>query len=390
MPNTLTELMQTQILPPALKVLREACRMPMLVHSDFSGAAVEHKAVIRIPGPQNAGDADDMPTAIAAGGSSSTDLGDDKVDITMDQWKYKQFQMTDKEMAESVNNGILPSAAEAAVKSLANAVGNSLLELYKDIPYFFGDPSNSYARLADDIVGVRKVLEGNLCPEDMRRLLIDIDTEANLLVAFKDADKTGTTQALRNAVLGTLFGFDVYKDQLIGSHTAGTFAAGTPAVNGDVDAGATTMDINGGSASETIKAGDVFTVAGVPGQYVFTADKTATTGAITGATFSPAAPTGGFPTTSVITIMGSHKPSLAFHKNAFALAMRNLMSDELQSENSSIAAQVDPVSGLSLRLETWREPKLATRYWRFDVLYGVKTLRPELAARLIGSGTAKS
>jgi hypothetical protein len=35
-------------------------------------------------------------------------------------------------------------------------------------------------------------------------------------------------------------------------------------------------------------------------------------------------------------------------------------------------------------LETWRDPKFATRYWRFDVLYGYKLLRPELACRLRG------
>jgi hypothetical protein len=47
-----------------------------------------------------------------------------------------------------------------------------------------------------------------------------------------------------------------------------------------------------------------------------------------------------------------------------------------------IKSAVDPVSGMALRLEVTREHK-RTRY-SFDVLYGVTTVRKELACRLLG------
>lgn len=379
MANDLTDLMKTEIMPLALPVLREACVMPALVSTNFSKQAAEQNDKIRIPKAQNLGAAGDFDPS---SGSSSTDLGDEKVDITLSQWKYKQFQMSDKEMMESVTAGILPSAVDSSVRALANAIDADLLALYKDIPYYHGTAGTT-PDAKEDVTGVRKVLQKNLAPNEMRRLLLDVEAEDKLLQVFSDAEKVGSTEALRNACLGRLFGFETYSDQLIQEHTAGTFAAGSPVVNGAVSAGATSMAIDGGSASETIKAGDAFTVAGVDGQFVFTADATASTGAIASASFYPAAPTGGFADNAVITILDDHTPSLAFHRDAFALAVRPL-GDGGQSESSSIAIEVDPLSGLPLRMETWRSPGNATRYWRFDILYGVKTLQPELAARLLG------
>lgn len=69
------------------------------------------------------------------------------------------------------------------------------------------------------------------------------------------------------------------------SHTVGTMTAETCAVDGTVSVGATSMTIDGGTASETLLKGDTFVVAGQ--EYIVTADATATTGSIT-VSFTPA------------------------------------------------------------------------------------------------------
>ncbi len=84
----------------------------------------------------------------------------------------------------------------------------------------------------------------------------------------------------------------------------GSFATESPLVNGAVAAAATTMAIDGGSGTETVKKGDTFRVAGVVGVYEFTKDAVAVSGAIAVAEFTPAAPTGGFGNDAAITFLG--------------------------------------------------------------------------------------
>jgi hypothetical protein len=180
--------------------------------------------------------------------------------------------------------------------------------------------------------------------------------------------------------MGRVMGLDWYMAQNISRHTAGTFSGGTPLVNTAVLAGATTMNIDGGSAAETIKAGDIFTVAGVTGYMgVFTADKTATTGAITGAAFYPAAPTGGFANDAAITIVGSHTANLAFHQNAFSLAVVPL---ELPRGNQN--AEYISFNGMGVRVVYGYDMSGKKDTISFDLLCGAKCIDPRLACRILG------
>lgn len=380
MANDLQDLMDTYIMPLALPVLREACVMPALVNTDYSAQAAEQNETIRVPLPQDLGDADDFDTNT---GSQSTGLDDPKVDMKLDKWKYKQWDMTDKEMREVKTSAVLPSAAESAVKVLANAVNKDLLGLYADVNSSAGTPGTTPSTKAA-IINTRKVLQKNLCPPDQRRLVLNVDAEAEYLEVFSDADKTGSTEALVNASLGRKFGFETFSDQLMPSHINGTAAGAAMTVSGTAAAGAGTATF-AGAAGLTLLKGDVFTIAGSDQQYVVTADATLTGGNVL-VGFCPAlaeeVADGSAVTIEGINGGGSYDINLAFHRNAFTLAMRTLSNE--QSENSTISVATDPVTGIPLRLETWREPSRAKRFWRFDVLYGVKTLRPELAARLNG------
>lgn len=389
MANDLQYVLDTLVMPAALPVLREACILPALVNTDFQSVAAEQYDTIRVPLPVDMGAAQ---TFDPSSGTTSTDLAPGKVDIKLDTWLYKQFAMNDKEMRTAVTSGVLPRAAEASIKSLANSINASLWQLYKDVPYFCGTPNTAPSTNAD-VIAARKSLQRTLAPLQDRRLVVNVDAEANLIALWADFQKTGSTEALITASMGHKFGFDIFADQQAPVHTPGTFCSvTTPAVNGALSAGATTMNVDGGSASETLKIGDVFTFAGLVDatgnkyQFVVTANATASSGAITGVTFYPALPAA-VADNVVITFAKpasgtTYGMNLAFNRDAFMFAARPLVGES--SENSTISVATDPVSGIPLRLETWRDPSKGTRQWRFDILVGWKTLRPELACRVHG------
>ena len=72
--------------------------------------------------------------------------------------------------------------------------------------------------------------------------------------------------------------------------------------------------------------------------------------------------------------------------DAFALATRPLVASSADlAMGSNIMSMTDPQTGLSLRLEVQRQYKQTT--WEFDILYGVKCVRPEFACKVY-SGTS--
>ena len=84
-----------------------------------------------------------------------------------------------------------------------------------------------------------------------------------------------------------------------------------------------------------------------------------------------------------VTKKASHTVNLAFHRDAFALAMRPLTSETAgDAYGNNIVSMTDPVTGLSMRLEVYRQYKQVV--YELDALWGVKLIRPEYAVRIAG------
>lgn len=252
----------------------------------------------------------------------------------------------------------------------------------------------------------RKVLVDALTPGSDRTLLLNTQDNLDLVDALKGLfqDSSEISKQYRDGMVGRTAGFgSIFENTLLASQTTGTaLSATTYTVNGAVTTnGSTTVTVAVGAT--TFKKGDVFTVAGcnrvhpetkldtgVLQQFVVTADYAGGAGSLS---FAPAIYTttgrqnvtaGGMPNGAAIVKIGGasavYKPSLAYHKNAFTFATADL----LMPEGVDWSAR-EVYDGLSMRIVRQYAISSDTFPCRLDVLYGYKTMRAQLACRILSN-----
>ena len=376
--NTITNIIP-QLLAQGLVTLRENAIMPRLVNASYSAQAAEQGSSIDIPVPAAITAA---PVTPSYADPNDSGIVPSKVTLSLDQWKEAPFFMTDKEMME-VMAGTIPMQAAEAVKALANDVDAYLLGLYKGV--FSAVGSAGTTPFATDVTvatSARKFLNAYLAPMTDRRFVFNPDVEANALGlrAFQDVAWTGDARGINEGQIIRKLGFDWHLDQNVKEHTSGTvatsFAVKTSTAH---DIGRTTLTTTTGGNAD-LKVGDLLTIAGHSQTYTVTEAAARTGGGDLPVKIAPGLRVA-LVGAEAITIIGNHAANLAFHRDAIAFANRPLV-DSAEGLGNQIMSAQDPVSGLTLRLEVSRQYK-RTR-WSFDILYGAKLVRPELAVRVLG------
>ncbi len=394
MANTFTATIPT-IMAEALDVLRESAATLSAVNVDYGSQAAEPGDTITIPKPI-------AQTAAAVTPSNTppanTDTTTATVTIALNKWQKTDFQMSDKDAKEIDAGNFRRTQAGEAVRALANKIDQDLLDeatsdsgTYNHFGTAGTTPFASEALLATVWQkGARAELRKANAPfgPDIF-VMVDEDAEGELtsLTQFTDADRTGSTMGILEGAIGRKLGANWIVNQNARSFTGGTLSDGTSKaalVNGAVAADATTMAIDETSLTGTLVDGDVFTVANVTGYFMVTnGTLTAAANAIAAVNFTPAAPTGGFADDAQITFAADHVVNLAFHRNAFALVTRPVNDSRVPGAQNGLTEIItDPNTGIQLRLKITEEYYQTT--WRWDVLYGVKCIRPELSARILG------
>lgn len=382
MTNTLTAVVP-KLLAQGLLALREMAVTPRLVNRAYESMAGQRGTTIDVPIPSAIVAQQVAPANVPP---STAGVSPTSVPITLDQWYEAPFYLTDKEKRE-VMEGVIPMQASEAIKAIVNQVDTHLLSQYKEIYGYHGTAGTTPfgSGTTADATAIRKILNNQLAPMDPRHVIMDADCEAAALNlrAFQDASYSGSVDALMNGNLNRKLGFGWWMNQNTPTHTAG-LGGGTPLTNGTQALGATSIASDGwpNDQAGTLKKGDIITFAGHTQTYVVTAD--VDSGSSTGPATIPISP--GLQVAVgdgvTITLKASHVVNLAFHRDAIALATRPLDNEDAAELGSIIRSAVDPISGLTLRLEVTREHR-RTRY-AFDMLWGAKVVRPELAARLAG------
>lgn len=362
----------------ALPILKDQIKFLPLVNRQFDSTFKKAGSTIQVIKPARYSTADGSSTIASA----YNDIDESAVEITLSNQRAVPFNLSSKELSLNVDDLQRQVIMPAAI-ALAEKVNADLAALYDDIPYYVGTSGTTPDALSD-LAAINKMLNKNRAPRDGRAFLMDFDAEEKFLQldSLVEVDKSGTNTALRNAALGRVYGMLLAADADIKTHTAGTYTALADVTITAGASGATSITLTSaaGTSTGTLKAGDLLKIDDY--QFTVTAAATAAAGVAT-ASIYPALPNayGDFTSADVTfpdVSAKAHVANLAFQRDAFCFATAPLAPAE-GAESFTVS-----YDGLSLRVVRDYDIDTDANKWRMDILYGVKTLYPELAVRVLG------
>lgn len=295
---------------------------------------------------------------------------------------------------------------DPAMSVLAANIESDAMSMYKDIYFQANQSTITQALSFTTLLNGMAKMDKALAPKDGRIANLAIQNTVDLVDALKGLfqDSSAIAKQYREGMMGRTAGFDFYQNSLWSKHTSGTeTASGTIAVSGANQTGATITVTNG--SSKTLKKGDIITFVGCNRvhpetkadtgelqQFVVTEDL-ATSGTslkispsivTTGATQNVAAsPTTGQAIVKVAGASGIYDVSMLFHPDAFTFATADLV----MPKGVDFSAR-EVQDGISMRIVRAYDINNDQFPCRLDVLYGYKTIRPELACRTASNSTA--
>jgi hypothetical protein len=284
---------------------------------------------------------------------------------------------------------------EPAMSVLAANIESDAMTMYRDV---YNQVNNQGAATTfNKVLQGRKILVDNLAPLAGRTCNLNTQDNVDMVDALKGLfnDRDNLSKQYREGFMGRTAGFDFMENTLWPSHPRGAESTGY-LVNGAGQTGGS-LAVNTGTGAGS--QGDVFTIAGVfrvhpetkastgiLQQFVLTAAYAGGAGSLaispaivtTGALQNvSAAPASGAQLTFAGTASVNHGISLAYHKSAFAFAT----ADMVMPRGVDFAAR-EVFDGVSMRIVRQYDINNDKFPCRLDVLYGFKTLRPQLACRL--------
>ena len=308
-------------------------------------------------------------------GVTQQDIQEESVDFVLDRIATVDVSIEALEGANSVES-LERIFVEPAAQALAEKINREGLELYKDIPYYVGTAGTTPATLAA-MAAARKKMNQLKAPVSGRVAVWDPEADAafTTLDAIVHAEKSGSNQALREGSIGRVMGFDHYMSQGVCTHATGITAATAVAVTDAVTAGATKLNIDGTTLTGKLKKGDLMLIDGKT--YTVTEDSAAAdTNAISNVKVYPALPA--LAADTDVTLISGHTANLVFCPLAFAFATRPLTAP------GGVESYTTTYNGISLRVVRGYDMQYKREVLSMDVLYGFKTLYPELAVRVLG------
>lgn len=397
----------------ALMQLKNELRFAKLAHREYKQEFVKVGDTVNIRKPVKFYTADGAARV-------NQDVEEANTPIVINQRKHVSWKFSTQDLTLTVEK-YSERYIKPAMITLAQTVDMSGAALYNRVWNAVGSAGTIPGNYADIALSSRRLTEmavpnnercAVLAPEPFHKIAATLTT-LNMPQAALDAWRSGE--------IGNLAGFKTFESVNLKNHVVGPLG-GTPLVNGGTQGSAYSAVKNTyqqnlvtdgwtAAAAARLKAGDVFTIAGVyavnpvPGegttgktvmpylqQFVVKADVSSDgSGNATIPISPPIIASGPYQTVSAvpadnaaITVLGTantaYTQNLCFHKNAFALVTVPL---ELP-DGASFKAREES-EGISVRVIKAYDIDTDDDVVRIDILYGWKDLYPDFAVRQIGA-----
>lgn len=326
------------------------------------------------------------------------DVQESSVTLTVATQKGVDINFSSAELTmelDDFSKRILDPAISALVATVENDV---ISNVYKNV-YSVVDNAGAamtYAKLLD----AESRLVKHLVPMSERSLMWHPQAHADMVSAWSTLfnDSKEISKQFREGMIGRAVGFDHYRSTHMPIFTSGTETGTTMTVNGANQTGSVITVSNG--SSKTLVAGDVVTFAGCNRVHPetkadsgelqrFVVTSAVTPGGLSIA-ISPSIVTSGAtqnvsasPTDAgtVTKLLGGASSatdvSLAYHKDAFTF----VTADLVMPKGVDFAAR-EVLDGISVRVVRQYDINNDQFPCRIDILYGYKTVRPQLAVRI--------
>ena len=340
------------------------------------------------------------------------------VPVTLDTLAGVDLTFSTVDLARNIND-FSEQFLKPALATVKNTIDFKLCSLYSDVfriancgasavnygtaGYLNDAVHNTLANVQSQAFTAGAILTETGVPQNQRAIVLDPMSQVSIMTPlttiFNQTDKT--KGMFEDATIGRgVMGFDWGVDANMLQFTPGT--GGVSALTSAPTSGATTLACT--TTAGVIAKGTIISMAGVfainpqsrqstgrLAQFVVTQDTTVTT---TGTLpiYPAYIPSGQFATcigtpsgTAAITVhtgaagSGPYSQNLAFNKNAFAL----VSADQELPQGVHFASRSSS-NGLSLRIVRQYDINSNQIPCRIEVLFGVKSIYPELAVRLGG------
>ena len=396
MASSNTLITPTIIAKEALMMLENSMVMGNLVHRQYKQEFNKIGTSVTIRKPNKF-------TVTESATRTNTNMAESSTTLTVSTQAHVSWAFSSVELTMTIEQ-YSERYIKPAAMALANSVDAKLTGLYDDVNDLTGTPGvdpSTFKSLGD----AQQRLDENAAPNSPRHAVLNPAANWGLADGLKGTFAAKPANDIfTKGYLGTVAGLDIHMDQNIKAHTCGVHTtSATPLVKTGSSASDTTLVTKGwNGSSSTVTAGDVFTCAAVNAvnpvsgadlgylkQMVILNNETSSSSDITMDLGFALVASGAYKTVSAlplasaaITMVGTestaYAQNLVFHPNAFALVTMPLAMP------AGVWGARETYNNLSIRVVKDYDISADEEIIRLDILYGVKTLYPELACRVVG------